>query len=580
MHDGTPDDPEFDAFASSLDDMLERVSSTTRVEQEAREKEWQAPAKRAPHSYVASKATPAPAPTPNPTTAALGPLAVSAVNAKPRDRGRLAWGVVALVAIGAVFAWIGQRFDASPAPTLEFEQLPAPAAGLVRPQDSSPEQAAASSTYEDKVGATPLPTIASDPDASTETVMLQELRHGSAANASSETPSFAISRYDSLPPHITRLERARAARGGRGLRAGAGHVAPARTRRPARTSHQRRRTCQPAREVCRGALPRVVRAAPAARAAALDVERIGLACAAAWGGSRRHAAVRRPTFVVARHIAGRDTAAVEAAALQPDSLERGARAAVLPCDQRHAHARHRACAGADAGGGHVPGRFARGRQRRPSSCAACASDCRRCGLPVIRSGRTSTRQRCCRCGFRVHRMSLRPYKPAPRPAVHRPLLEETCHETIAFSLRHTDAGRRSIFAVRPGNRCAGGRRSTGGRARHRPLRVQPHDGVACRPAIAARRGRDDEGRDVAHCLGRRLRRQRGGRPLQQAAVGPARQGGACLPTRQGDSIRRWCRHRERGPSIRWPTTPTAEGRAQNRRTEVTFTGVRTIASSH
>ena len=200
MPDGTPDDQDLDAFASSLDDMLERVSSTTRVEQEAREKEWQAPGKRAPHSYVAPKANPALAPMPNPTTAAHRPVSVSAVSAKPRDRVRLAWGVVALVAIGAVFAWMSLRFDASPAPTLAFKQLPAPAAGLVRPRDSSPEQAAASSTSAEEVGATPLPAIASDPDASTETVMLRELGHGSDAIATGQTPSFAITRYDSLPP--------------------------------------------------------------------------------------------------------------------------------------------------------------------------------------------------------------------------------------------------------------------------------------------------------------------------------------------------------------------------------------------
>ena len=107
---------------------------------------------------------------------------------------------------------------------------------------------------------------------------------------------------------------------------------------------------------------------------------------------------------------------------------------------------------------------------------------------------------------------------------------------------------------------------------------QPHDGVACRPAVAARPGRDDEGRDMAHCLGRRLRRQRRGRRLQPAAVGPARQGGARLPTRQGLDPQ-MVQAQGKGTVDPVADNATAEGRAQNRRTEVTFTGVRTIASS-
>ena len=192
MPDGTPDDLEFDAFASSLDEMLERVSSTTRAEQEARDKEWPAPVKRTPPP---PRVEPRPMPAPAPATARARVLsaapAASPVSAKSPDRGKLAWGAVALVALGAVFAWAALRFDSSPGPRLALEQLPPPAAGLVR--------ASASPDAPISVDATPLPAIASDPDASTETVMLQQLRQGSATNAAGEKPSFAIARYDSLP---------------------------------------------------------------------------------------------------------------------------------------------------------------------------------------------------------------------------------------------------------------------------------------------------------------------------------------------------------------------------------------------
>ena len=191
MPDGTADDLEFDAFASSLDEMLERVSSTTRAEQEARDREWPAPVKRAPHTGAEAKPIPMYAPATARTSVPPPALADSAVSAKPHDRGRLAWGVVALVALGAVFAWAALRFESSPASSLALEQLPPPAAGLVR--------ASASSDSAIKVDATPLPAIASDPDASTETLMLQQLRQGSATSTANGTPSFAIARYDSLP---------------------------------------------------------------------------------------------------------------------------------------------------------------------------------------------------------------------------------------------------------------------------------------------------------------------------------------------------------------------------------------------
>ena len=198
MPDGTPDDPEFDTFASSLDDMLERVSSSTRVEQSAREKEWVAPAR--PTSRPQVDPTLIPASAPELATAAPRPSAASAVSARSFDRGKLTWGIVALVAIGALFAWMGPRFDASPSPPLVIEQLPPPAAGLVRPQSSSPRRVAVSSTSATRIDAASLPVIESDPDASTETVMLRELRQGAAENDSGATPSFAITRYDSLPP--------------------------------------------------------------------------------------------------------------------------------------------------------------------------------------------------------------------------------------------------------------------------------------------------------------------------------------------------------------------------------------------
>jgi hypothetical protein len=42
--------------------------------------------------------------------------------------------------------------------------------------------------------------IAVDPDASTEAIMLGQLRQDSTANATAATPDFAIARYDALPP--------------------------------------------------------------------------------------------------------------------------------------------------------------------------------------------------------------------------------------------------------------------------------------------------------------------------------------------------------------------------------------------
>lgn len=223
MPDVPHDDLEVDAFASSLDDMLERVSSATRAEQEARDKELQAPAKRTPRPRIEPTAMPASAKAAVPTPTPAGPGTAPRVGIAAPGNRRRAWGVVALVAVGAVVAWKGLRFDAAPELQLTLGNLPPTAAGSVSsapaalPASPAPvavaptptttpttsttttATAATTATMSTNVAPAPFPAIASDPDASTEALMLAQLRQGSAANAASGAPSFAIARYDSLP---------------------------------------------------------------------------------------------------------------------------------------------------------------------------------------------------------------------------------------------------------------------------------------------------------------------------------------------------------------------------------------------
>lgn len=161
MPDGSHGDPDFDTFESSLDEMLERVSASTRAEQEAREAE----------SPASSSAAPKP---------------------KLRSHARLPWGVAALVALGAIVAWTGPWFHAPSAlaPALAFEQLPPPAAGPGRVSPSRPPA---------PVAAASMPAITIDPDASTEAVMLEQLLQDSMTGAVS-APAFAVARYDTLQP--------------------------------------------------------------------------------------------------------------------------------------------------------------------------------------------------------------------------------------------------------------------------------------------------------------------------------------------------------------------------------------------
>ena len=112
---------------------------------------------------------------------------------------RLTLGVVALIGFGAVFAWLGLRHEAAPDAPLSIERLPPTAAGASLRVPAPRALAAAAPQATSQGDASSLPTIASDPDASTETLMLEQFRRGRAADAVPRTPPFAIARYDSLP---------------------------------------------------------------------------------------------------------------------------------------------------------------------------------------------------------------------------------------------------------------------------------------------------------------------------------------------------------------------------------------------
>lgn len=201
MPDGSHDNPELDAFAASLDDMLERVSSSTRSEQETRQEERPVPARREQRPRVEPTATSASAP-PLATLSARLPVPPQTMpvvgGAPPRSR-RLTLGVVALIGFGAVFAWIGLRHEATPDDPLSIENLPPTAAGAALKLPAPRALVAAASQATSQGDAPPMPAIAIDPDASTEGVMLDQFRHGSAADAAPQTPAFAIARYDNLP---------------------------------------------------------------------------------------------------------------------------------------------------------------------------------------------------------------------------------------------------------------------------------------------------------------------------------------------------------------------------------------------
>ena len=156
---------------------------------------------------------------------------------------------------------------------------------------------------------------------------------------------------------------------------------------------------------------------------------------------------------------------------------------------------------------------------------------------------------------------------------------ESRHENTCLCPCRRDAARRGIFAVRPGSRRAGGRRSTGGRARHRPLRVQPHDGVAAdQQSLLAEVAtmKDVTWRTVsaegyADSVGQRPYNQR-------------------LSARRAKAVRAFLLGKGLDPQMvqaqgKGAADPvadnaTAEGRAQNRRTEVTFRGCARSLPSH
>jgi len=101
---------------------------------------------------------------------------------------------------GGVLAWVVLSSNEFLAPPLALETLPPTAAGPAGAAPRRPPQVVRASVPAIQAAAAPLPAIASDPDASTEALMLDQLRSGSAASGAAEASSFAITRYDSLPP--------------------------------------------------------------------------------------------------------------------------------------------------------------------------------------------------------------------------------------------------------------------------------------------------------------------------------------------------------------------------------------------
>lgn len=190
MPDRPHDDARSDAFQQSLDDMLERVSDSIRAEHVVRDRMRVAHAKRA-------------ARVPAPVRAPVGPSA--AVPPVARDRGaarRVALGAVALLGIGAAVAWTVPWQPVPETSAMRYESLPPPAAGRPQAAPLAPRPAVERAT---------LPAIAVDADASTESLMLDQLgRAGGGATAADAAatagapPAFAIARYDTL--HATGRE--------------------------------------------------------------------------------------------------------------------------------------------------------------------------------------------------------------------------------------------------------------------------------------------------------------------------------------------------------------------------------------
>ncbi len=180
MPDISDDDLESDAFELSLEEMLERVSAATRADWEAREGTQTPPANRAPRP-------------PLPPRAPVETVAPTATPGSARAH-RVAWPLLALSAVGLGVMWVDHRHGASDAPPISYENLPEPAAG--RPGSAA---AAARKPIE---RAPPL-QVAVDADASTESLMVDQLNGlGGAASQAAPTfasaPAFAIARYDTL----------------------------------------------------------------------------------------------------------------------------------------------------------------------------------------------------------------------------------------------------------------------------------------------------------------------------------------------------------------------------------------------
>ncbi|MBC7665828.1 MAG: hypothetical protein H7276_18910 [Caulobacter sp.] len=195
-------DSESDSFTSSLDDMLERVSAATRAEQEARENELRTPETRTARTFTEPAVTPAAAQAAAAARTGARADATTLLDVNVFGIRQRAWSVVGVVALGAVVAWTALRFGTPPGVQLTLENLPPTAAGSpssAPATPAAPAPVAVASMATPNIAPAILPAIANDADASTEAIMLEQLRAGSATSAATEAPLFAIARYDSLP---------------------------------------------------------------------------------------------------------------------------------------------------------------------------------------------------------------------------------------------------------------------------------------------------------------------------------------------------------------------------------------------
>lgn len=195
-------DSESDSFTSSLDDMLERVSAATRAEQEARENELRTPETRTARTFTEPAVSPAAAQAAAATRTGARADATTLLDVNVFGIRQRAWGVVGVVALGAVVAWTALRCGTPPGVQLTLENLPPTAAGSpssATATPAAPAPVAVASMATPNIAPAILPAIANDADASTEAIMLEQLRAGSATSAATEAPLFAIARYDSLP---------------------------------------------------------------------------------------------------------------------------------------------------------------------------------------------------------------------------------------------------------------------------------------------------------------------------------------------------------------------------------------------